>query len=142
MNHHDVIIIGGGPTGLACAIEAKRQGLNHLVIEKGCIVNSLYNYPTNMVFFTTPDLLEIGDMPMVSVREKPTRAEALKYYRLVSQRFELNVHTYEKVVKITGSDSAFHLQTMQRSGAEAEYIARKLILATGYYDKPNLLGIP
>ncbi|MBI3894915.1 MAG: YpdA family putative bacillithiol disulfide reductase [Acidobacteria bacterium] len=142
MSQYDVIIVGGGPTGLACAIEAKRQGLNYLVIEKGCVVNSLYHYPTNMVFFTTPDLLEIGEIPMVSVREKPTRSEALKYYRLVSKHFDLAVHVYEEVLKIQGSDGNFKVQTRQRTGQEGNYSARKLILATGYYDKPNPLGIP
>src|SRR3989304_6821075 len=82
MSQYDVIIVGGGPTGLACAIEARRHGLNYLVMEKGCVVNSLYNYPVNMAFFTTSELLEIGDVPLVSQREKPTRLEALKYYRL------------------------------------------------------------
>ena len=92
MQTYDVVIVGAGPTGLACSIEAKRRGLACLLIDKGCLVNSIYNYPVNMVFFTTPELLEIGEIPMVSVRDKPTRIEALKYYRLVSQHFGLVVH--------------------------------------------------
>src|SRR3990172_6883461 len=88
MSQYDVIIVGGGPTGLACAIEAKKRGLSHLVIEKGCVVNSLYNYPVNMIFFTTSERLEIGDIPLVSEREKATRLEALKYYLMLDQRFE------------------------------------------------------
>src|SRR3989304_9365130 len=103
MSQYDVIIVGGGPTGLACAMEAKKRGLSHLVIEKGCVVNSLYNYPINMVFFTTSELLEIGDIPLVSQREKPTRLEALKYYRLVAGRYELAIHLYEEGGAIRGA---------------------------------------
>src|SRR3970040_747758 len=100
MNQYDVIVVGAGPTGLACGVEAKLRGLTCLLLEKGCVVNSLYHYPVNMVFFTTPELLEIGDIPMVSVREKPTRIESLKYYRLVAQHFGLLLHQYEEVRKI------------------------------------------
>src|SRR5262245_22531352 len=95
----DVVIIGGGPTGLACAIEAARPGFDYLVIEKGCVVNSLYHYPTQMTFFTTPELLEIGDLPFVSEREKPNRIEALKYYRRVVDTYSLAVRQYEKVIR-------------------------------------------
>ena len=143
-NSYDVIVVGGGPTGLACAIEAKRRGLTHLVLEKGCVVNSLLNYPVNMVFFTTPELLEIGDIPMVSQREKPTRQEALKYYRLVAQHFQLNIHQYELVEgveRIQGSDSFEVLTRTAHRGPEC-YHAKKVIIATGYYDIPNPLGIP
>lgn len=142
MSQYDVIIVGGGPTGLACAIEANRHGLNYLVIEKGCVVNSLYNYPVNMSFFTTSELLEIGDVPLVSQREKPTRLEALKYYRLVAGRYELAIHLYEEVVEIRGSDGNFEVRTRSRSEMPGLYSTRKVILATGYYDKPNLMGIP
>jgi len=131
VNSYDVVIVGGGPTGLACAIEAKQHGLTHLVLEKGCVVNSILHYPVNMVFFTTPELLEIGDIPMVSQREKPTRVEALKYYRLVAQHFQLNIH-----------HGRFELLTRTRTGEPSCYTSRKVILATGYYDIPNLLGIP
>ncbi|QQS48927.1 MAG: YpdA family putative bacillithiol disulfide reductase [Acidobacteriota bacterium] len=143
MNMFDCIIIGGGPTGLACAIEAARAGLSHLVIEKGCLVNSLYNYPTQMTFFTTPELLEIGDLPFVCEREKPNRIEALKYYRRVAETYGLRVHQYEKAVKVSGADGDFSVeteltQTVERRG----YTARKLIIAIGYFDHPNILGIP
>ncbi len=142
MNSYDVIIVGGGPTGLACAIEAKRHGLSHLVLEKGCVVNSILHYPVNMVFFTTPELLEIGDIPMVSQREKPTRQEALKYYRLAAQRFQLEIHQYELVEKISGSDGRFEIFTSTAHSGPGCYRAKKVILATGYYDIPNLLGVP
>jgi bacillithiol disulfide reductase len=127
---------------LACAIEAKRHNLSCVVIEKGCLVNSLYHYPVNMVFFTTPELLEIGDIPMVSVREKPTRIEALKYYRLVAHHFGLQIHQYEAVSHVKGRDGQFAVETTRQDGAVGRYISRKLILATGYYDRPNQLGVP
>jgi bacillithiol disulfide reductase len=142
VQQHDIIVIGAGPTGLACAIEAKRHGLSCLVIDKGCLVNSLVNYPINMVFFTTPELLEIGDIPMVAVREKPTRIEALKYYRLVAKHFDLSIHQYEAVCEIEGQDGAFTVHTKRNVGGVGRYHSRKLIIATGYYDRPNLLGIP
>ena len=142
MNSYDVLVVGGGPTGLACAIEAKRYGLTHLVLEKGCVVNSILNYPVNMVFFTTPELLEIGEIPLVSQREKPTRLEALKYYRLVAQHYQLEIHQYELVEEIQGEDGHFEVRTRTAHAGPGCYSARKLILATGYYDIPNLLGIP
>lgn len=139
----DCIIIGGGPTGLACAIEAARAGLSHLVIEKGCLVNSLYNYPTQMTFFTTPELLEIGDLPFVCEREKPNRIEALKYYRRVAETYGLRVHQYEKAVKVSGADGDFSVETeLTQTGERRGYTARKLIIAIGYFDHPNILGIP
>jgi thioredoxin reductase (NADPH) len=133
----DVIVVGAGPTGLACGIELKQRGLNTVLIDKGCIVNSLYNYPTHMVFFTTPELLEIGGLPMTSLNEKPGRTEALKYYRRVAEYYCLNIHQYERVLSIDGGDGDFHVQTSQ-----AEYHARKIVLATGYYDIPNMLNVP
>jgi len=142
MNAYDVIIVGAGPTGLACAIEARRHGLKSLVLEKGCVVNSLYRYPVNMVFFTTPELLEIGELPFVSQREKPTRQEALKYYRLAAQHFQLAVRQYEEVLKIEGADGKFEIHTRNRLGVPGSYAAKKVVVAIGYYDKPNLLGIP
>jgi thioredoxin reductase (NADPH) len=139
----DVIIMGGGPTGLACAIEVQRAGLSYLVLEKGCVVNSLYHYPTQMVFFTTPELLEIGDLPFVCEREKPNRIEALKYYRRVADTYHLRVHQYEKVVGVTGRDGGFSVQTeLASTGESRQYQARKLIVAIGYYDQPNRIGIP
>lgn len=139
----DIIIIGGGPTGLACAIEAQRAGFSHLVIEKGCVVNSLYNYPTQLVFFTTPELLEIGDLPFVCEREKPNRIEALKYYRRVVDAYRLRVNQYEKVLKVTGADGDFLVETeLAATGEKRSYRSRKIIVATGYFDYPNVLGIP
>jgi len=143
MDKFDCIIIGGGPTGLACAIEASRAGLTHLVIEKGCLVNSLYNYPTQMTFFTTPELLEIGDLPFVCEREKPNRIEALKYYRRAAETYDLNIRQYERAVGIEGTDGDFTVTTeVERTGKREEYRSRKLIIAIGYYDHPNFIGIP
>jgi thioredoxin reductase (NADPH) len=133
----DVVIVGAGPTGLACGIELKQRGLNTVLIEKGCVVNSLYNYPTHMVFFTTPELLEIGGLPMTSLNEKPGRTEALKYYRRVAEYYNLNINQYERVLSIDGPDRDFHIRT-----SKTEYRARKIVLATGYYDVPNMLNVP
>src|SRR5260221_2191251 len=133
----DVVIVGAGPTGLACGIELGKQGVKATLIEKGCVVNSFYNYPTNMVFFTTPELLEIGDIPMTSLNEKPNRIEALKYYRRVAGHFRLDVRQYERVERIDGEDGHFAAFT-----AEHRYHAKKVIFATGYYDLPNYLNVP
>jgi thioredoxin reductase (NADPH) len=138
----DVVIVGAGPTGLACGIELVRRGLKPILIEKGCVVNSLYNYPTNLVFFTTPELLEIGDIPMTSLNEKPVRGEALKYYRRVANHYGLDIRQYQRVTKITGEDGAFVANTIDGEGNPHQYSAKKVILATGYYDVPNLLGVP
>ncbi len=138
---YDLLIIGGGPTGLACAVEAARAGLSHAVIEKGCLVNSLYNYPTQMVFFTTPELLEIGDLPFVCEREKPNRIEALKYYRRVAETYRLTVRQYERALAISGNDGDFMVTTEATTGERHEHHARKVVLALGYYDLPNLMGI-
>jgi thioredoxin reductase (NADPH) len=139
----DIIIIGGGPTGLACAIEAQRAGFNYLTLEKGCVVNSLYNYPTQLVFFTTPELLEIGDLPFVCEREKPVRIEALKYYRRVVDTYRLRVNQYEKVTQVSGSDGAFMVETESTlTGEKRSYRSRKIIVAIGYYDYSNALDIP
>ena len=142
MSDLDVVIVGAGPTGLACGIELKRLGVNTILIEKGCLTNSLYHYPTNMVFFTTPELLEIGDIPMTSLNEKPNRIEALKYYRRVADHYKLDIHQYEKVDNIAGADGAFAVHTTDRYACRHTYRPRKLILATGYYDVPNLLNVP
>jgi bacillithiol disulfide reductase len=139
---YDLICIGAGPTGLACAIEAKRAGLRPLVIDKGCLCNSLYHYPTNMLFFTTPERMEIGDLPMTTTGGKPTRAEALKYYRRAAEHYAIEVQQYEKVESISGSDGEFTVLSRSRDGAQHRRQARKIVLATGYYDLPNHLNIP
>jgi thioredoxin reductase (NADPH) len=138
----DAVVVGAGPTGLACAIEVQRRGLRAVILEKGCVVNSLYNYPTNMTFFTTPELLEIGDLPMTSVREKPTRNEALKYYRRVAGHYQLDIRQYERVDAIEGSDGAFVARTTTSAGERHAHRAHKVILATGYYDIPTLMNVP
>jgi len=138
----DVVVVGAGPTGLACGIDAKRAGLSVTNIDKGCLVNSLFNYPSNMTFFTTPELLEIGDIPFSSPNQKPTRQEALEYYRKVSEHYQLDVRQYEPVQKIEGSDNNFVVHTTSLHGHRREYHARKLILATGYYDRPNYMHVP
>lgn len=127
---------------MACAIELGRRNLRAAVIEKGCVVNSIYHYPANMTFFTTPELLEIGDIPMTSLNDKPTRVEALKYYRRVAEHYHLEIHQYERVDRISGDDGAFTVCTTDGQGAAHQYGARKIVLATGYYDRPNLLGVP
>jgi len=138
----DVAIIGAGPTGLACGIELKRRGVTALLLDKGCLCNSLYNYPTNMVFFTTPELLEIGDLPMISFADKPTRIEGLKYYRRVAEHYKIDVRQYEPVGRITGDIDDFHVHSVDRYGHAHEYKVRRVILATGFYDLPNPLGCP
>jgi thioredoxin reductase (NADPH) len=142
MATYDIICIGAGPTGLATAIEAKRAGLRPLVIDKGCLCNSIYHYPVNMVFFTTPELLEIGDLPLVSPAEKPTRVEALKYYRKAAEHYELELRLFELVRRVEGSDENFRLFTRNAKGAEQAYQTKKVAVATGYYDLPNYLNVP
>ena len=159
-NNFDVLVIGAGPSGLASAIEAQKHGLTVVTIDKGCLVNSLFHYPANMTFFTTPELLEIGDIPFPSAHQKPTREEALEYYRKVAERYELDVRQYERVDRIGGSDGSFEIVTTRvrtdiLGGLEShhsppvpqehqhrEYRARKLIVATGYYDLPNSMNVP
>src|SRR3974390_2555801 len=139
---YDVICVGAGPTGLACAMEAKRAGMRPLVIDKGCLCNSIYNYPVNMVFFTTPDLREMGDLPMVCGGEKPTRTEALKYYRKGAEHYGLELRLYEKVLRVDGHDGAFTVVTERENGAQQRYHGNKMWVATGYYDLPNEIGVP
>lgn len=138
----DVVVIGAGPTGLACGIELKKLDVSAVVIDKGCVVNSIYNYPTNMVFFTTPELLEIGDIPMTSLNEKPGRTEALKYYRRVAAHYKLDIRQYQPVNRIDGDDGKFVVETTDRHDCRLVYRAKKVIIATGYYDIPNLLDVP
>ncbi len=133
----DVLIIGAGPIGLACGIEAKRAGLNYLIVEKGCIVNSLYNYPMNMTFFSTSEKLEIGQVPFVSDSSRPKRHEALEYYRRIATSFKLNIHLNELVQQIDGNFPDYIIRTDKNT-----YQAERIIIATGFYDIPNLLKVP
>jgi thioredoxin reductase (NADPH) len=137
-----VVIVGAGPTGLACGIELKRRGVDAILLEKGCVVNSLYNYPNNMVFFTTPELLEIGDIPMTSLNEKPVRGEALKYYRRVANHYGLDIRQYHRVERIAGEDGAFLTHATDANGCPNQFASKKAVLAMGYYDVPNLLNVP
>lgn len=138
----DVLIVGAGPTGLACAIEVQKAGFRAIVLDKGCLVNSIFNYPTNMTFFTTPELLEIGDIPFTTSLVKPTRQEALEYYRRVAEHYGLRIHQYQWVKTITGEDGKFRVTATDRQGKIHDYTARKIIVATGYYDLANPLGVP
>jgi thioredoxin reductase (NADPH) len=134
----DVIIIGAGPAGLAAAIEAKKYGLKHLVLDKGGVTDSILRFPVQMIFFTTPELLEIGGVPLVSEREKPTRNEALKYYRKVVGMFQLSVHQYEEVLNIKQvQPHLFRVETV-----DASYDAQNIVIAIGYYDNPNFMQVP
>jgi thioredoxin reductase (NADPH) len=127
---------------LACGIDAKRAGLNVANIDKGCLVNSLFNYPSNMTFFTTPELLEIGNLPFTTAHQKPTRQEALEYYRKVAEHYELHVVQYQWVKTVMGRDTDFEVTTTDRHGRVYDYHTRKLVVATGYYDLANLMQIP
>jgi thioredoxin reductase (NADPH) len=138
----DVIVIGAGPTGLACAIDAQRAGFEVIGIDKGCLVNSIFNYPANMIFFTTPELLEIGDLPFSSANPKPNRLEALEYYRKASEHYKLDIRQYQRVETVMGQDNNFHITTCDRLGRVFDYACRKVIVATGYYDRANLLRVP
>lgn len=133
----DVLIVGGGPIGLACGLAAQKAGLSYLIVEKGSLVNSLYRYPANMTFFSTSERLEIGGIPFVSNNAKPTRSEALEYYRRVAESQKLNISLYEEVMDIQGAYPAFTIVT-----SKSTYISRCVILATGFFDIPVLLGIP
>ena len=137
----DLVVIGAGPTGLACAIETQRAGFTALLVDKGCLCNSLFHYPAHMTFFTTPELLEIGNMPFSSPNQKPNRNEALEYYRKVAEHYKLDVRQYETVERVDGHDGNFTVHTIDRFGRALQHRARKLVIATGYYDLPNYLGI-
>src|SRR6202522_1570772 len=139
---HDVLVIGAGPTGLACAIDAQNLGCKVVLVDKGCLTNSLFHYPAHMTFFTTPELLEIGNMPFSSPNQKPTRSEALEYYRKVAEYYKLDVRQYETVEQVTGSDGDFSVHATDKFGRKVLHKARKLIVSTGYYDLPNYLNIP
>ncbi|GEN76507.1 YpdA family putative bacillithiol disulfide reductase [Chryseobacterium hagamense] len=133
----DVLIIGGGPIGLNCALEARKYNLSYLIIEKGTIVNSLYNYPLYMRFFSTADKLEIDGIPFISTAPKPGRQEALEYYQGIARQRDLNIHLYEKVEKVSKDNKIFTIET-----TKGIYAARNVIISTGFYDIPNLMNIP
>ena len=135
-NHHHIIIIGGGPIGLACALEAKKANLSYLILEKGCLVNSLYNYPKNMTFFSSSKLLELDDIPFVSILNKPKRNEALEYYRRVAEYRKVNINLFEKVLTVTSYNGTFSI-TSEKATYSSDYV----IIATGFYDIPSLLNI-
>jgi len=138
----DLLVVGAGPTGLACAIEAKKAGFRAVSVDKGCVCNSLYHYPSHMTFFTTSELLEIGDIPFPSPHAKPSRNEALEYYRQVAAHYRLDVRQYLRVKSISGNDGAFVVHTLDRFDRPGALQARTLVIATGYYDLANRLGIP
>lgn len=133
----DIIIIGGGPIGLACGLAAHKAGLNYVILEKGTLVNSLYHYPSNMTFFSTSERLEIGGVPFVSVNAKPTKTEALEYYRRIAESFGLNVHTFEPVSKIQKTDDKYHVES-----SRSVYQSKNIILATGFFDDVVRLNVP
>jgi putative bacillithiol system thiol disulfide oxidoreductase, YpdA family len=132
----DILIIGAGPIGIACGIEAKKAGLSYIIIEKGCLVNSLYNYPQNMTFFSTSEKLEIGGVPFVSNNPKPTRAEALEYYRRVALKFRLNTKLFETVEEVSKQTEGFIV-----TSSKSSYLTRNIIISTGFYDLPNKMNI-
>ena len=135
-NHHHIIIIGGGPIGLACALEAKKANLSYLILEKGCLANSLYNYPKNMTFFSSSKLLELDDIPFISILNKPKRNEALEYYRRVAEYRKVNINLFEKVLTVTSYNGTFSI-TSEKATYSSDYV----IIATGFYDIPSLLNI-
>lgn len=134
---YDLIIIGGGPIGLACGIAAQQKGLDYIILEKGVLVNSLYNFPENMTFFSTSELLEIGDVPFVSDRDKPTRKESLEYYRRVQETYKLNLSLYTEVQKMTPINKGYNVKTNK-----GDTFAKAIIISTGFYDTPRELNVP
>ena len=134
---NDVIIIGAGPIGIACGIEAEKRGLNYAIFDKGTLVNSLFNYPLNMTFFSTSDKLEIGNIPFISHNPKPTRSEALEYYRRVAEHWKLNLHLYEEIEHIKSTKAVFKIGTTKNN-----YTAKNIVVSTGFYDRPFLLNVP
>jgi thioredoxin reductase (NADPH) len=138
----DLLVVGSGPNGLSCAVEAEKAGLRAVVVDKGCLCNSVFHYPSRMTFFTTPEQLEIGGLPFPCAHTKPTRDEALEYYRHAAAYFHLDVRQYLRVERVTGADGAFTAHTMDRFGRAGTIQARKMAFATGYFDRPNYLNIP
>jgi thioredoxin reductase (NADPH) len=142
MSVRDLIIVGAGPSGLSAAIAAKQRDLDYQVLEQGVLVNSIYRFPPQMVFFTTPELLEIGGLPFVSPYEKPTRAEALNYYRKVVEKYDLQISYGETVLAVHREDDVFALETRTSRGVRRARHGRNVLMAIGYYDHPNLIGVP
>ncbi len=136
MQEFDVVIIGGGPIGIACGLEAKKKGLSYLIIEKGPIVNSLFNYPINMQFFSSSEKLEIDNIPFISKEAKPKRNEALEYYRRIVTSNQLDIHLFEKVLHVQKKD-VFHIETNK-----SQYSSKNIVVATGFYDLPNMIKVP
>lgn len=134
---YDILIIGAGPIGLAAGLEAQKEGLSYLIVEKGCLVNSIYNYPLNMTFFSTSERLEIGGVPFTSLNAKPTRSEALEYYRRVAEKFDLNINLFEEVQQLQQQGELYHIST-----SKGDYKARNVVVAVGFYGIPNLLHVP
>ncbi|WP_029038302.1 YpdA family putative bacillithiol disulfide reductase [Salinimicrobium xinjiangense] len=137
-NTYDIIIVGGGPIGIACALEAKKKGLNYVILEKGTLVNSLYNYPSNMTFFSTSEKLELDEIPFISTNPKPHKQEALEYYRRIVTSNHLKIHLFEKVEKVESAGDHLHQVTTTKS----TYTSKNVIIATGFYDIPNYLNVP
>jgi len=137
MKQLDVLIIGGGPIGIACGIEATKKGLDYIILEKGTLTNSLFNYPVNMTFFSTSEKLEMGNVPFMSLSNKPTRTEALEYYRRVADHYDLNIKLYEKVEKVEKQDNGFTV-----TSSKSDYFAKNIVISTGFYDLPNLMNVP
>jgi thioredoxin reductase (NADPH) len=137
MKFYDIIIVGGGPIGIACGLEAKKKGLTYVIIEKGPIVNSIYNYPVNMQFFSSSEKLEIGEVPFISKEPKPSRSEALEYYRRIITSNKLNIHLFEKVNSVEKNDLFFTVISSKN-----RYKGKNIVVATGFYDLPNTLNIP
>lgn len=135
---YDVLIVGGGPIGIACGLEAKKRGLSYVIIEKGPLVNSLYNYPANMTFFSTSEKLELDNIPFISNNPKPRKQEALEYYRRIATSNHLNIHLFEKVEKVDSPEEDHHVV----SSSKGTYKAKNIVIATGFYDIPNFLNIP
>lgn len=133
----DILIIGAGPIGLNCALEAQKNDLNYLIIEKGTIVNSLYNYPLYMRFFSTAEKLEIAEIPFISAAPKPGRQEALEYYQGIARQKNLNINLYEKVLQLAKKEDIFEIET-----SKSKYFAKNVIISTGFYDVPNMMNIP
>ena len=135
---YELVIIGGGPIGIACALEAEKKGMSYVILEKGCLVNSLYHYPTNMTFFSTSEKLELDNIPFISNNPKPGKREALEYYRRIATNNQINIHLFEKVTSVETQADGSHIVITPK----AEYATNNVIVATGFYDIPNYLGIP